>query len=71
MVKIKVMNEIKKRFLEEARLVDISSIVELIGRAESRGLLIEVVHTALEDMKNNKNSTPLLSIQVAIDCWDV
>ena len=45
------MNYIKKEFLEKSTNEEMLDIVECITRAESHGLLVEVVYTALKEMK--------------------
>jgi len=65
------MNSVKNKFLEMYNSKEILDITQLIVNAENSGLLIEVIHTALMDMKENSNSTPLLSLQVAVKDWDV
>jgi hypothetical protein len=65
------MNKIKKDFLKESTSIEMLKFAQLISDAENRGLLIEVVHTALKDMKSNPKSSPLLSLQIASDDWDL
>ena len=65
------MNPVKKKFLEKSTSEEMLDIVECITRAESHGLLVEVVYTALKEMKEFPNSSPLLCMQVALEDWDV
>jgi hypothetical protein len=65
------MNQIQNNFLEESTSIEMLKFVQLISDAEDRGLLIEIVHTALKDMKSNPKSSPLLSLQIASDDWDL
>ena len=46
-------------------------MVECITRAESHGLLVEVVYTALKEMKEYPKSSPLLALQIAMEDWDI
>ena len=45
------MNQIKTHFLENSTSNEMLEIVEYIKRAEDSGLLIEVIYTALKEMK--------------------
>lgn len=65
------MNSIKENFLKNVNSSDMLSIVECITIAENAGLLVEVVHTALMEMKQNPKSSPLLCLQVALEDWDI
>ena len=65
------MNPVKKKFLEKSTSEEMTDIVECITRAESHGLLVEVVYTALKEMKEYPNSSPLLALQIALEDWDV
>ena len=65
------MNSVKENFLKNVNSSDMLSIVECITIAENAGLLIEVVHTALMEMKQNPKSSPLLCLQIALEDWDI
>ncbi len=65
------MNYLKKEFLEKSTSEEMTEIVECITRAESHGLLVEVVYTALKEMKEYPKSSPLLALQIALEDWDV
>ena len=65
------MNSVKENFLKNVNSSDMLSIVECITIAENAGLLVEVVHTALMEMKQNPKSSPLLCLQVALEDWDI
>lgn len=65
------MNQVKENFLKNVNSSDMLSIVECITIAENAGLLIEVVHTALMEMKQNPKSSPLLCLQIALEDWDI
>ena len=64
------MNPVKKKFLEKSTSEEMLDIVECITRAESHGLLVEVVYTALKEMKEYPKSSPLLTLQIALKDWD-
>ncbi len=59
------MNYLKKEFLEKSTSEEMTEIVECRTRAESHGLLVEVVYTALKEMKEYPKSSPLLALQIA------
>lgn len=65
------MNSVKENFLKNVNSSDMLGVVECITIAENAGLLIEVVHTALMEMKQNPKSSPLLCLQIALEDWDI
>ena len=65
------MNQVKENFLKNVNSSDMLGVVECITIAENAGLLVEVVHTALMEMKQNPKSTPLLCLQIALEDWDI
>ena len=65
------MNPVKKKFLEKSTSEEMLDIVECITRAENHGLLVEVVYTALKEMKEYHKSSPLLALQIATEDWDI
>jgi hypothetical protein len=65
------MNQVKENFLKNVNSSDMLSIIEYITIAENAGLLVEVVHTALMEMKQNPKSSPLLCLQIALEDWDI
>tara|TARA_R110002153_G_scaffold252236_1_gene409958 strand:- start:263 stop:460 length:198 start_codon:yes stop_codon:yes gene_type:complete len=65
------MNPIKEEFLKNVNSENMLGIVECITIAENAGLLVEVVHTALSEMRKHPKSSPLLCLQVAIQDWDI
>ena len=65
------MNQVKENFLKNVNSSDMLGVVECITIAENAGLLIEVVHTALMEMKQNPKSSPLLCLQIALEDWDI
>jgi len=64
------MNKIKEQFIEKSSSEEMLDIVECLNKAEQSNLLIEVVYTALKEMKFNPKSSPLLCLQIALDDWD-
>ena len=53
--------------------MDIDTVVEfndLWTSVEKTGLVMEVIFTALEEMKSNPQSSPLLCLQIAANDWD-
>ena len=65
------MNQVKENFLKNLNSSDMLSIIEYITIAENAGLLVEVVHTALMEMKQNPKSSPLLCLQITLEDWDI
>ena len=65
------MNKIKEDYLTKVEEGEILEIVQLFDKAEKAGLTIEVIHSALNNMKEFPNSSPLLCIQIALEDWDV
>ena len=65
------MNPVKEHFLEKAKSTEMLDIIECITRAEDHGLLIEVIYTALLEMKEHSHSSPLLALQIAMEDWDI
>jgi hypothetical protein len=65
------MNQVKENFLKNVNSSDMLGVVECITIAENAGLLVEVVHTALMEMKQNPKSSPLLCLQIALEDWDI
>jgi len=64
------MNPVKEHFLEKSKSKEMLDIVGCIIRAEDQGLLVEVIYTALKEMKDFPNSSPLLTLQIALEDWD-
>jgi hypothetical protein len=65
-----MLPQFKKEFLEK---MDIDTVVEfndLWTSVEKTGLVMEVMFTALEEMKSNPSSSPLLCLQIAAKDWD-
>ena len=60
----------KKDFLEKLNTEEMIKFNELWIRIERHGLVIEVIYTALEEMKSNPESSPLLCLQIAAEDWD-
>lgn len=63
--------QFKKEFLNKIKSDKMIEIVEILDRANDFGLTTEVVVTALEEMKNNPETSPLLSLQIAAQDWDL
>tara|TARA_R110002167_G_C12353345_1_gene622409 strand:- start:155 stop:376 length:222 start_codon:yes stop_codon:yes gene_type:complete len=65
------LNPVKKNFLMETASGKLIDVVQCIEKAEMSGLLVEVVYTALKEMKAEpKTTTPLLALQIALEDWD-
>ncbi len=64
------MNLMREEFLE---MIDVNQVIEfsqLWGNVERNGLVMEVVFTALIEMKRNPKASPLLCLQIAAKDWD-
>tara|TARA_R110002167_G_scaffold5779_1_gene26705 strand:- start:158 stop:355 length:198 start_codon:yes stop_codon:yes gene_type:complete len=65
------MNRIKKEFLEKSTDQEMLEIAQILENVERCGLAIEVIYTALKEMKSSPSSSPLLCLQIAAEDWDV
>ena len=65
------MNKIKEDFLSKLQEEEMLEIIQLFDRVEKAGLIIEVIYSALNNMKEFPDSSPLLCIQIALEDWDV
>lgn len=65
------MDPIREKFLKEYKSDTMFKVVEILDRAYQFGLTTEVVYTALKEMKENPESSPLLSLQIAAKDWDL
>ena len=67
------MNKVQEKFTEMFKgnhIDELSEIDRILSNVENHGLVIEVVYTALKEMKENPNSSPLLALQIASEDWD-
>ena len=46
-------------------------IVQILDKAHQFGLTTEIVVTALKEMKEHPESSPLLALQIAANDWDI
>ena len=65
-----MLPQLKKDFLEKMSSDEMIKFNELWITVERHGLQFEVIHTALEEMKSNPSSSPLLCLQIAAEDWD-
>lgn len=65
------MDKFQKDFLDKVGSEEIIEISQLLEKAERFQLTVEVVYFALKAMQQNKNITPLLALQMAIEDWDI
>jgi|TARA_R110000782_G_scaffold157731_1_gene249978 hypothetical protein len=65
-----MLPQFKKDFLEKISSDEMLKFNELWAIVERQGLTFEVIHTALEEMKSNPSSSPLLCLQIAAEDWD-
>jgi len=65
------MDKFREAFLKDYKSDTMFKVVEILDRAHQFGLTTEVVYTALKEMKENPESSPLLSLQIAAKDWDL
>ena len=65
------MDKIREEFLEKMNVDIVVEFNDLWTNVEKTGLVMEVIFTALEEMKSNPQSSPLLCLQIAANDWDV
>ena len=65
-----MLPQFKKDFLDKISSDEMLKFNELWAIVERQGLTFEVIHTALEEMKSNPSSSPLLCLQIAAEDWD-
>ena len=66
------MNPIKTDYLENyAYSEEVFKMSQLLIKVEKSGLMVEVMHTALLEIKYNPTSSPLLALQIAVEDWDI
>lgn len=64
--------DIRKEFINNYSTSDeVLKMAQLIVQIDKFGLGVEVIHTALMEMKNNPKSSPLLCLQIAANSWDI
>jgi len=64
------LNKIRRDFLDICTSDEVIEIDSLLDRVKSFGLTVEVVYSALNEIKSNPNTTPLLALQIAAKDWD-
>jgi len=67
------MNKVQEKFTEmfkDNHIDELTEIDRILSNVENHGLVIEVVYTALKEMKENPSSSPLLALQIASEDWD-
>lgn len=65
-----MLPQFKNDFLEKMSLEEMVKFNDLWTNVEKHGLVVEVIYTALEEMKSNPSSSPLLCLQIAANDWD-
>jgi uncharacterized membrane protein YjjP (DUF1212 family) len=65
-----MLPQFKKDFLEKMNLEEMVKFNDLWTSVEKHGLVVEVIYTALEEMKSNPSSSSLLCLQIAANDWD-
>jgi hypothetical protein len=65
-----MLPQFKKDFIAKLNQEEMIKFNELWTSVERHGLVIEVIYTALEEMKSNPTSSPLLCLQIAAEDWD-
>ena len=64
------MNKVRKDFLEICTSDEVIEIDSILERVKIQGLIVEVVYAALNEIKSNPNTSPLLALQIAAEDWD-
>ena len=65
------MDKIREEFLEKMNVDTVVEFNDLWTSVEKTGLVMEVIFTALEEIKSNPQSSPLLCLQIAANDWDI
>ena len=65
-----MLPQFKKDFLEKVKEDEMTQILEVWDNVKRHGLEIEVIYTALKEMKSSPSSSPLLCLQIAAEDWD-
>lgn len=65
------MNKFQIEFADKVGSDEIIEIALLLDKAEQFQMTVEVVYFALLAMRKNKNVTPLLALQMAVEDWDI
>lgn len=65
------MNPVREAFLKNYKSEDMFEIVQILDKAHQFGLTTEIVVTALKEMKEHPESSPLLALQIAANDWDI
>ena len=63
-------NPIKEEFIENSPSNEMMEMAQIIAKVERHGLMVEVMYTALNSMKESPSSSPLLCLQIAAEDWD-
>jgi len=64
------MNKIREKYINMEMQGELMEMAQIITQVEKHGLMVEVMHTALIEMKENPQSSPLLCLQIAAEDWD-
>jgi hypothetical protein len=64
------MNKIREKYINMEMQEELMEMVQIMTQVEKHGLMVEVIHTALIEMKENPQSSPLLCLQIAAEDWD-
>jgi len=70
MMEERKMNKVRKDFLEICTSDEVIEIDSILERVKIQGLIVEVVYAALNEIKSNPNTSPLLALQIAAEDWD-
>lgn len=65
------MNKIREKYINVEMQGELMEMAQIITQVEKHGLMVEVMHTALIEMKENPQSSPLLALQIAMEDWDI
>ena len=65
------MDKFQEEFLDKVGSDEIIEISQILDRVNKQQKLTEVIYYALLTMKENKNMSPLLALQIAEEDWNI
>jgi hypothetical protein len=65
------MDKFQEEFLDKVGSDEIIEISQILDKVNKQQKLTEVIYYALLTMKENKNMSPLLALQIAEEDWNI
>jgi|TARA_B110000503_G_scaffold137033_1_gene220506 hypothetical protein len=65
------MNKVREKYINMKMQEELMEMAQIMTQVEKQGLMVEVMHTALVEMKENPQASPLLALQIAMEDWDI